>query len=104
VLAARSADAALALIAKQERHDALLVLTDLVMPGTSGAQLADRIEREYPEIRVALMSGYSTDELARSGVGSSLRSLLDKPFTLPDLVRFVEEAFLTEDQAESQSV
>jgi hypothetical protein len=30
--------------------------------------------------------------------------LLDKPFTLPDLVRFVEEAFLTEDQAESQSV
>jgi YesN/AraC family two-component response regulator len=80
------------------------VLSDLVMPGMSGAQLADRVQQEYPDTRVALMSGYSTDELARSGVDSPLRSLLDKPFTLPDLVRFVEEAFFTQDQAESQSV
>ena len=104
VLAARGGDAALALLARQERHDALLVLTDLVMPGMSGAQLADQVERDYPETRVALMSGYSTDELARSGVGSPLRSLLDKPFTLPHLVSFVEQAFLAEDQAEPQRV
>jgi CheY-like chemotaxis protein len=104
VLAARSGDAALALIAGQERHDTLLVLTDLVMPGMSGAQLADHVEHEYPESRVALMSGYSTDELARSGVGSPLRSLLDKPFTLPDLVSFVEQAFLGEDQPEPERV
>jgi hypothetical protein len=39
---------------------------------------------------------YSTDELASSGLGSPMRSLLDKPFTLPELTSFIEEAFLTE--------
>ena len=41
------------------------------------------------------MSGFSTDELARSGLGSPLRNLLNKPFTLPELVGFVERAFAT---------
>ena len=104
VLAARGGDAALALLARQERHDALLVLTDVSMPGMTGTQLADRVEQDYPTTRVALMSGYSTDELARSEVGSQMRSFLDKPFSLPDLVSFVEQAFHTEDQAESQRV
>ena len=104
VLAARGGDAALALLARQERHDALLRLTDVSMPGMTGTQLAARVEQEYPTTRVALMSGYSTDELARSEVGSQMRSFLDKPFSLPDLVSFVEQAFHTEDQAESQRV
>jgi hypothetical protein len=44
----------------------------------------------YPMVRVAFMSGYTTDELARTGLGLPLRSLLNKPFTLPELVQFVE--------------
>ena len=37
--------------------------------------------------------GFSTDELARNGRGSPMHTLLNKPFTLPDLVGFVERAF-----------
>jgi YesN/AraC family two-component response regulator len=66
------------------------------MPGMTGTQLAERIERDRPEARIAFMSGFSTDELVRSGLGSPMRSLLNKPFTLPELTSFVEGAFLTE--------
>ncbi len=96
VLAARSGDAAIELLTRQDDVCALLVLTDVLMPGMTGTQLAERIERDRPEARIAFMSGFSTDELVRSGLGSPMRSLLNKPFTLPELTSFVEGAFLTE--------
>ena len=96
VLAARGGDAAIDLLARQDDVSALLVLTDVLMPGMTGMQLAERVERDRPDARIAFMSGFSTDELARSGLGSPMRSLLNKPFTLPELTSFVEQAFLTE--------
>jgi two-component system, cell cycle sensor histidine kinase and response regulator CckA len=90
VVAAASGEAALALLAKQDDYGALLVLTDVLMPQMNGAQLAERVSVTYPMVRVAFMSGYTTDELARTGLGLPLRSLLNKPFTLPELVQFVE--------------
>ena len=99
VLAASSGDAALALLARRNALDSVLVLSDVLMPGMTGAQLAERVERDYPAARVALMSGFSTDELARSGLGSPMRSLLNKPFTLPELVGFVAQAFHTAEEA-----
>jgi CheY-like chemotaxis protein len=95
VLSASGGDAALALLANGEEHASLLVLTDVLMPGMSGPELADRVAAVYPSARSAFMSGFSTDELARSGVGSPMRSLLNKPFTLPELSAFVQRAFGT---------
>jgi CheY-like chemotaxis protein len=92
VIAAMGGEAALSLLAKQE-DGSLLVLSDLLMPGMSGAQLAAQVARHHPSARMAFMSGFSTDELARSGLGSPIHSLLNKPFTLPELVAFVERAF-----------
>jgi len=96
VIAAMGGEVALSLLAKQDESESILVLSDLLMPGMSGAQLAKQIARKYPAARVAFMSGFSTDELARSGLGSPMRTLLNKPFTLPELVGFVERAFATE--------
>jgi PAS domain S-box-containing protein len=93
VVAAMGGEAALSLLAKQEDQGSLLVLSDLLMPGMSGAQLAAEVARLHPRARIAFMSGFSTDELARSGLGSPMRTLLNKPFTLPELVGFVEQAF-----------
>jgi two-component system, cell cycle sensor histidine kinase and response regulator CckA len=98
VLAAAGGEAALALLAKQDEHDALLVLTDVLMPGMNGPQLADRVVASHSAVRVAFMSGFSADELARTGVGSPIRGLLIKPFTLPELVEFVEVAFAAEEE------
>jgi len=69
------------------------VLTDVLMPEMNGNQLAERIARQWPDLRVTFMSGYSTDELASSGIGAPVRSFLIKPFTLPELVGFVLKAF-----------
>jgi YesN/AraC family two-component response regulator len=71
------------------------------MPGMNGAQLAERVEREYPSVRLAFISGFSTDELARSGLGSPMRALLNKPFTLPELTSFVDRAFADDEEVET---
>jgi two-component system cell cycle sensor histidine kinase/response regulator CckA len=101
ILAARGGEAALGLLARQEDLGALLLLTDVLMPGMNGAQLAERVEREYPSVRIAFISGFSTDELARSGLGSPMRALLNKPFTLPELTSFVDRAFADDEEVET---
>jgi CheY-like chemotaxis protein len=93
VIAASSGDAALSLLGKQDDLDALCMLTDVLMPGMSGPRLAELAAEQFPGVRIAFMSGFSIDELAKSGLDSSSRSLLNKPFTLPELVAFVERAF-----------
>jgi nitrogen-specific signal transduction histidine kinase/ActR/RegA family two-component response regulator len=92
VLAASGGEAALSLIAAQDQGTVLL-LTDVLMPGMNGPQLAHAVAERHPEVRIAFMSGFSSDELASSGLGSPLRTLLNKPFALPELVAFVENAF-----------
>jgi len=100
VIAAMDGEAALSLLAKQDNYGSVLVLSDLVMPGMSGTQLAAHVARQHPGARIAFMSGYSTDELAHSGHGSPMRNLLNKPFTLPELVGFVEQAFAATEATE----
>jgi two-component system, cell cycle sensor histidine kinase and response regulator CckA len=98
VLSARGGDTALAVLTQLDPKSAVLVLTDVVMPGMHGGQLAERLTEERPGLRVAFMSGFSTDELARSGMGFPMRSFLIKPFTLPELVSFVEDAFRDDEE------
>ncbi|HEV7991076.1 MAG TPA: response regulator [Gemmatimonadaceae bacterium] len=99
VIAAADGEAALSLISKQDEPDALLMLTDVLMPEMNGPQLAERVAERFPSVRIAFMSGFSADELARNGMGLTARMLLNKPFTLPDLVGFVEQAFVDEEES-----
>jgi two-component system, cell cycle sensor histidine kinase and response regulator CckA len=101
VLAANGPAAAMEVIHRQDDRSALLVLTDVLMPVMNGDQLAERIAEQWPSLRVSFMSGYSTDELARSGIGAPSRSFLIKPFTLPELVGFVLSAFESGDEGET---
>lgn len=77
IVQASSAEEALKL-AEEEVSPFDIVLTDIVMPGLSGVQLARRLNRRWPELPIVLVSGYS-DELAL-GYGSQYE-LLRKPFT-----------------------
>lgn len=77
IVQANSAEEALKL-AEEEASPFDIVLTDVVMPGLSGVQLARRLNRRWPELPIVLVSGYS-DELAL-GYGSQYE-LLRKPFT-----------------------
>ncbi|HKH82689.1 MAG TPA: response regulator [Gemmatimonadales bacterium] len=47
-----------------------LVLSDVVMPGLSARDFANRLVSEYPHVRLAWMSGYARDSFDRLGLGT----------------------------------
>lgn len=90
VLVAESAAEALELC---REHDAEihLLLTDVVLPGMSGRELATRVKARFPECRVLFMSGYTDDGVMRAGVLAADVDLIQKPFATAALVRKVRE-------------
>jgi two-component system cell cycle sensor histidine kinase/response regulator CckA len=67
-----------------------LLLTDVIMPGCGGKQVAERFRQRFGELPVLFMSGYADEIVAREGVGSDGSHFLPKPFTpqtLKDAVR-----------------
>ncbi|MFH2005916.1 MAG: ATP-binding protein [bacterium] len=63
-----------------------LLLTDIIMPGMSGPALAERLQRERPNVRVAFMSGYAPDFAERHGQDGRIIRLLSKPFLAHELL------------------
>jgi two-component system cell cycle sensor histidine kinase/response regulator CckA len=79
VLAASNAEDAWQTVAAQHGNIDLL-LTDVIMPGVSGPELAERVRREYPAIAVVFMSGYTSDAVLRRGVQAGEANFVQKPF------------------------
>ena len=79
VLAAADADEALRLSSANESIDVLL--TDVVMPGASGPELAARLLERKPDLEVVYMSGYTEDAIVHHGVLGPGIAFLHKPFT-----------------------
>ncbi len=68
-----------------------LLLTDVVMPGMSGGELAQRFAGIHPATPVLFMTGYTEDQLVRAGVAAGAVPLLQKPFTADTLLARVAE-------------
>ncbi len=62
-----------------------LVLTDVVMPDGSGRDLAERIRKRWPDVRVLFMSGYAEDATSRAQAGPGAADFIQKPFS-PELL------------------
>jgi PAS domain S-box-containing protein len=78
-------------VARQWNGHFDLLITDVIMPGMSGGQLADVLCRERPALRVLFISGYPEDAISQQGVLESSRAFLQKPFPPGALLRKVRE-------------
>jgi DNA-binding NtrC family response regulator len=61
------------------------LLTDVVMPGRNGRELAEQVVQRRPAIRVLFMSGYSNDAVMMRGVHIADAQFIQKPFTIDEL-------------------
>jgi len=68
-----------------------LMLTDVVMPGMSGRELAGRLAQTRPGMRVLYMSGYTDDTIVRHGLLEGKVALVNKPFTSTVLLRKIRQ-------------
>lgn len=76
-----------------ERHqgEIHLLVTDVVMPGMNGRELAERLMARRPNLKAIFMSGYADNEVMRDGFANPNTVYLQKPFTLEALSRKVRE-------------
>ena len=91
VLAARSGEEAFA-ITENHQGTVQLLLTDVVMPGETGKEIAERVSAVRPGIRVLYMSGYPESVIASQGVIEPGITLVSKPFKAADLLARVRSA------------
>ena len=65
-----------------------LLVTDVVMPGMTGGELAKQVQELKPAVKVLFVSGYANDEVVRRGAAEGA-PLLQKPFTLSSVTEAV---------------
>lgn len=90
VLAASNADEALELV-RRFGHEIDAILTDVMMPGMNGPQMAELVQEIRP-MAVVYMSGHPDAILSGRGTLEAAAQLLQKPFTATQLTGAVEEA------------
>ncbi len=91
VYEARNGQEALAIVERYPEVKFHLLLTDVVMPGMSGKELADRLMLSIPHLKALFISGYTDNAIVHHGVLMEGIDFLQKPFTYEGLARKVRE-------------
>jgi two-component system, cell cycle sensor histidine kinase and response regulator CckA len=97
VLEAANGQDALALVSSR-RSEIHLVLSDMVMPGMGGMELAGRVRSMSPGLPVLLMTGYTEEAITRAGERPLDEQIIEKPFTLHTMLHKVSLALASKQE------
>src|SRR6266403_1726232 len=93
--AADGAEALDLLAREQGRFD--LLLTDIQMPVMDGIALALAAARDFPDLKILLMTGYADQRERASGLNAIVHDVVTKPFTVADIRTAVADALRSEE-------
>jgi two-component system cell cycle sensor histidine kinase/response regulator CckA len=102
VLEAENGEAGLR-IAEETKGNIDILVTDVVMPGIGGRDLARKILAKRPATKVLYLSGYTEDAIVTQGALAPGTAFLQKPFTLQNLAKKVREVLRSQPQSKSAS-
>jgi PAS domain S-box-containing protein len=91
ITVAESAEHALQLLPTLPDVPALL-LSDVIMPGASGPELAAQVRQRWPDVRVVFMSGYADDDVLMQGLATHTLHLVAKPFSADEMLNALRRA------------
>ena len=69
-----------------------LLLTDIVMPRVDGVALALKVSKDYPKMRIVLMTGYSAERDRAHNLDALVHEVVSKPFTLAEICDSIDAA------------
>ncbi|MBO0332914.1 response regulator [Sneathiella sp. CAU 1612] len=87
---------ALAVLQRDKQFD--LLLTDIVMPVMDGIALALKVTKDFPDLKVLMMTGYAAERQRAYNLEMLIHDVIAKPFSLDEICEKVEEA-LTSDRS-----
>jgi signal transduction histidine kinase/CheY-like chemotaxis protein len=89
IIEAKDSATALRLLDAEKQFD--LLLTDVVLPGKNGRELADEVERKRPEVKIIFMTGYSRNAIVHHGRLDAGTELIPKPLIERSLARKIRQ-------------
>ncbi len=91
-------------MAHKQKGEIHLLLTDVIMPGMNGRDLAERLQSDCSELKVLFMSGYTANVIAHRRVLDEGMNFIQKPFSKKELANKVKKALEGPDYTLSQSL
>jgi len=88
VYCAEGADNALGILS---RNKVDVLVSDIIMPGMSGVELAKKVEVLYPDIKIQLVSGFAGDHAEDDRNNFYIKRLINKPYTADTLLKCVRD-------------
>jgi len=79
-----------------------LLVTDVVLPGRNGSDLANDLRAICPELKIVFISGYPENVVTRNGIQGNGMAYLPKPFSMDSLTRKVREVLQQTETAAAQ--